>query len=198
MFERGFRARSVRCEKLRIAIRSNRHLDMLLDGVKGIMPVLKRVEWDIVGGERLVVDLEPREAVGDPVYGPDMRKFGWNALRPGFALPKYHALLGWLGATYRITTLSIKYLPGVTPVVLHPVLFASKDTLVCLALYNHQPVDKTESMIQLEPVYLPKLERLDIGYVQPNVLLGFVKLLLLPVLRHLPVRDFGRFPETNK
>jgi hypothetical protein len=33
------------------------------------MPVLKRIGWDIVPGERLVVDLEPREEVGDPVYG---------------------------------------------------------------------------------------------------------------------------------
>jgi hypothetical protein len=199
MFEKAFRARSVRCEKLRIAIPWNRHLDMLLDGVRGMrMPVLKRVEWDIVRGERLVVDLEPREEVGDPVYGPDVRMFGWNALRPGFALPKYHALLGWLGATYRITTLSIKYLPGVTPVALHPALLASKDTLVYLALYNHQPVDETESAIQLEPVCLPKLERLDIGYMQPSVLLGFVKLLLLPALKHLSVRDFGGCPETNE
>jgi len=77
MFERAFRAFRARCEKLLIAIPWNRHLDMLLDGVRGMrMPVLKRVEWDIVGGERLVVDLEPREGVGDPVYGPDMRKFG--------------------------------------------------------------------------------------------------------------------------
>ena len=135
IFENAFRARSVRCEKLRIAIPSNRQLDMLLDGVKGMrMPVLKRLEWDIVHGERLAVDLEPREEVGDPAYGPDMRMFGWNALRPGFALFKHHALLGWLGATYRITTLSIKYLPGITPVVFHPALLASKDTLVCLAL----------------------------------------------------------------
>jgi hypothetical protein len=50
---------------------------MLLDGVKGTrMPVLKR---DIVRGEQLVVDLEPRKEVGDPVYGPDVRMFGWNA-----------------------------------------------------------------------------------------------------------------------
>ena len=100
------------------------------------MPVLKRIEWDIVCGVRLAVDLEPREGVGDPVYGPDVRMFGWNALRPGFALPKYHPFLGWLGATYRITTLSIKYLPGVTPAALHPALLASKDTLVYLALYT--------------------------------------------------------------
>jgi hypothetical protein len=30
--------------------------------VRGMwMPILKRVEWDIVRGERLVVDLEPKE-----------------------------------------------------------------------------------------------------------------------------------------
>lgn len=58
MFERVFMARCVRCEKLRIAIPWNRHLD----GVKGMrMPVLKRVEWVIVHGERLVVDLGLRE-----------------------------------------------------------------------------------------------------------------------------------------
>ena len=34
MFENTFRARSVKCEKLWIAIPSNRHLDMLLDGVR--------------------------------------------------------------------------------------------------------------------------------------------------------------------
>jgi hypothetical protein len=39
-----------------------------------------------------------------------VRMFGWNALSPSFALPKYHSLLGWLGATYRITNLSIRYL----------------------------------------------------------------------------------------
>ena len=66
--------------------------------------------------------------------------FGWDAFRPGFALPKYHALLGWLGATYWTTTLSIKYLPGITPVVLLPALLASKNTLIYLALHNHQPV----------------------------------------------------------
>ena len=94
--------------------------------------------------------------------------------------------------------MSIKYLPGVTPVVLHPVLLASKDTLVYLALYNHQPVHETESAIQLEPVCLPQLERLDIGYMQPSVLLGFVRLLSLPALKHLSVRDFGGCPETNE
>ncbi|EDR03399.1 uncharacterized protein LACBIDRAFT_331487 [Laccaria bicolor S238N-H82] len=198
MFEQAFSARSVGCEKLRVAIPSNRHMDMLLDVVKGMkMPVLKRVEWNIVGGERLNVDLEPREEVEDPVYGPDVRMFGWHALKPGYPLPKYHSLLGWLGATYRITTLSIKYLPGVTPATLHPVLLASKDTLVYLALYNHQPVGETESAIQLEPVSLPKLERVDLGYIKPTVLLGFVKLLLLPAVKHLSVRDFGGCPETN-
>lgn len=35
MFEQAFKAGSVTCEKLRLAIPSNRHLDMLLDGVKG-------------------------------------------------------------------------------------------------------------------------------------------------------------------
>ena len=81
----------MRCEKLRIAIASNRHLD----GVKRMrMPVLKRFEWDIARDERLVVDLEAREEVGDPVYGPDVKMFGWNAPRPGFSLPKYHTLLG--------------------------------------------------------------------------------------------------------
>lgn len=105
MFEQAVRARSVTCEKLRIVIPSNRRLDMLLDG-EGDEDA--RFEWDIVGSERLLVDLEPREEVRDPVYGPDVRMFGWNALKPGFPLPKYHALLGWLGATYRITTLSIK------------------------------------------------------------------------------------------
>ena len=151
----------MRCEKLRIAIASNRHLD----GVKRMrMPVLKRFEWDISCGVRLAVDLEPREEVGDLVYGPDVRTFGWNALRPGFALPKYHPLLGWLGATYRITTLSIKYLPGITLAALHPALLALKDTLVYLALYNHRPMGETESAFQLEPVRLPKLLSLDIGY----------------------------------
>ena len=51
----------MRCEKLRIAIASNRHLDMLLDGVKRMrMPVLKRLELDIVCDERLVVGLYRR------------------------------------------------------------------------------------------------------------------------------------------
>ena len=164
MSEEAFGAR---CEKLRTAIPSNRHLGMLLDGVRGMrMPVLKRLESDIVRSVPLAVELKPSEEVGDPVYGPDVRMFGWNALRPGFALPKYHPLLGWLGATYRITTLSIKHLPGVTPAALHPALLASKDTLVYLALYNHWPVDGIEFAIQLEPVCLPKLERLDIGYCQ--------------------------------
>ena len=62
MFENAFRAKSVKCEKLRIAIASSR----LLDGLKRMrMPVLKRLELDIVCGERLVVDLEPRGEVGD-------------------------------------------------------------------------------------------------------------------------------------
>jgi hypothetical protein len=48
-----------------------------LDGVRGMwMPILKRVEWDIFRGERLVVDLEPKEEVGDLVYGPDEMTFG--------------------------------------------------------------------------------------------------------------------------
>ena len=52
----------MRCEKLRVAIASNRHLD----GVRGMkMPVLKRLEWDIVWSERLVVDFESRGEVGD-------------------------------------------------------------------------------------------------------------------------------------
>ena len=109
MFEQVFRVRSVRCEKLQIVIPWNRHLDVLLNGVRGMrMPVLKKVEGDIVCGEWLVVELELREEVGDPVYGPDVRMFGWNVLRPAFALPKYHALLGWLGAMYRIMTWPIK------------------------------------------------------------------------------------------
>lgn len=41
-----------------------------------------------------------------------------------------------------------------------------KDTVVYLALYNHQPVYGTESAIQLEPVCLPRLQRLDIGYMK--------------------------------
>ena len=104
------------------------------------MPVLKRFEWDIALDERLVVDFEAREEVGDLVYGADVKMFGLNTLRPGFALLKHHALLGWLGATYRITTLSIKYLPGINPVALHSAWLASKNTLFYLALYNHQPV----------------------------------------------------------
>ena len=100
--------------------------------------------------------------------------------------------------TYRITTSSIKYLPGVTPVVLHPAFLASKGTPVYLALYNHQPVGETEFAIQVEPVCLPKLERLDIGYMKSSVLLGFVKLLLLSVLEHLSVRDFGGCSRTNE
>jgi hypothetical protein len=113
---------------------------MLLDGVRGMrMPVLKRLEWDIVRGERLVVDLEPREEVGDPVYGPDVRMFGWSVLRPGFALPKYHAFLGWLGATYRITTLSIKYLPGITLVGLQSPCVACFEGHSCLSGFVQPP-----------------------------------------------------------
>ena len=45
---------------------------------------------------------------------------------------------------------------------------------------------------------LPKLECLDIKYMKLSVLLGFVKLILLPVLKNLSVRDFGGCPETNE
>jgi hypothetical protein len=92
--------------------------------------------------------------------------------------------------------LSIKYLSGLASVVLHPALLASKDTLVYLALYNHKPVDEMESTIRLK-ASVPSETRASGSYMQPSVLLGFVKLLLLPVLKHISVRDFGGCPETN-
>ena len=59
---------------MRIAIASNRHLH----GANRMrMPVSKRFEWDIARDERLVVGLEPKEEVGDPVNEPDVRiRFG--------------------------------------------------------------------------------------------------------------------------
>ena len=49
-----------------------------------------------------------------------------------------------------------------------------------------------------KPVCLLKLECLDIGYMKLSILLGFVKLLLLPMLKNLLVHDFDRCLETNE
>ena len=132
--------------------------------------------------------------MGDPVYELDVRiRFGSNALRPAFALPKYHALHGRLGMTYRIMTWLIKYLPGVTPVVLHPALLVSKDAMLSFIW-----LCRTTSLWTERACVPPDLGCLDIGYMKLSVLLAFVKLLLLSVLNNPLVRDFGGCLETNE
>jgi len=103
--------------------------------------------------------------------------------------------LDWSLNRYMLTTMSLKYL-GLTPSTLLPILIITQHSLAHLELYNDD-CDRNEDYLALPCVTLSSLVSLSIGYRRPRTIIRFVRMLDLPQLQYLSVRDFGRCPETT-
>jgi hypothetical protein len=103
--------------------------------------------------------------------------------------------LDWSLKRYTLTMLSLKYL-DLTPSTLLPILIMTQDSLAHLEIYNDD-YDRDEDYLALPCVTLSSLISLGIGYRRPRTVVRFIRMLDLPNLRRLSVRDFGRCAETT-
>ena len=98
--------------------------------------------------------------------------------------------LDWSLKRYTLTMMSLKYL-DLTPSTLLPILIMTQHSLAHLELFNDN-YDRDEEYLALPCVCLPNLVSLSIGYRRPRTMLRFIKMIDLPNLQRLSVRDLGR------
>jgi hypothetical protein len=102
------------------------------------------------------------------------------------------AFLDWSLGRYTLTSMSLKYL-NLTPSTLLPTLIMTQHTLAHLELYNDD-YDRDEEFLPLPCVTLPSLVSFSVGYRRPRTIIRFIRMLVLPNLQRLSLRDFGRCP----
>jgi hypothetical protein len=144
------------------------------------MPLLRHFDLAVRGVQRCTVLMNARTEITAP-YLP-------------FA-DSPTSYLDWSLKQYTLTVLSLKYL-GLTPSTLLPILIMTQDSLAHLEIYNDD-YDRDEDHLALPCVTLPNLISFGIGYRRPRTVVRFVRMLHLPNLRRLSVRDFGRCAETT-
>ncbi|KAF8237286.1 hypothetical protein L208DRAFT_1389521 [Tricholoma matsutake] len=104
--------------------------------------------------------------------------------------------LDWSLKRYTLTTMLLKYL-DLTPSILLPILIMTQHTLTHLELYNDEYDRDEDYYLALPCISLPSLISFSIGYRRPRTMVRFIRMLDLPNLQRLSVRDFGRCPENT-